>query len=146
MNGGGTGSGKQPEVGSNFAFLRIDWPGLFGDARRAEHLTLLDPRTSCFYSRRTLENLVTWLFDADRTLRRPYKNELSALLHEPTFKDLVGPALLAKANIIRKHGNNAVHGSAPVSKRDSLVVLREPATCIPMCGPRWGRCANRDYG
>ncbi|MGH4014433.1 MAG: DEAD/DEAH box helicase family protein [Pseudonocardiaceae bacterium] len=112
-------------MGGNFAFLRADWPGLFEDARRAEHLTLLDPRTSCFYARRTLEHLVTWLFDADRTLRRPYRNELSALLHEPTFKDLIGPALLAKANIIRKHGNNAVHGSAPVSKRDSLAVLRE---------------------
>jgi type I restriction enzyme R subunit len=83
------------------------------------------PRTSCFYARRTLEYLVTWLYDADRTLRRPYRGELNALLHEPTFKNLVGPAVLTKANVIRTQGNNAVHGNRPVSGRDSLAVLRE---------------------
>ncbi|MGH8950811.1 MAG: hypothetical protein ACRDX9_05245, partial [Acidimicrobiia bacterium] len=88
MSAGGAGGGMGQGVGSNFAFLRADWPGLFEDARRAERLTLPDPRTSCFYARRTLEQLVKWLFDADRTLRRPYRNELSALLYEPTFKGL----------------------------------------------------------
>ncbi|MCA1607094.1 MAG: DUF4145 domain-containing protein, partial [Acidobacteria bacterium] len=57
---GGQGSGRHPDVSSNFAFLRADWPGLFEDTRRAERLTLLDPRTSCFYARRTLEQLVKW--------------------------------------------------------------------------------------
>ena len=122
---GGQGSGRHPDVSSNFAFLRADWPGLFEDTRRAERLTLLDPRTSCFYARRTLEQLVKWLYDVDRTLRRPYRDDLKARLHEPTFKNLVGRALLAKADIIRKQGNDAVHGNRPIRQQDSLAVLRE---------------------
>ncbi|MGH9299217.1 MAG: DEAD/DEAH box helicase family protein, partial [Acidimicrobiales bacterium] len=126
-------------MGSNFAFLRADWPGLFEDARRAERLTLLDPRTSCFYARRTLEQLVKWLFDADRTLRRPDRNELSALLHEPTFTNLLGPALLAKTDIIRKQGNEAVHGSRPMRRQDSLAVVRELFHVTFWLGHRYAR-------
>lgn len=122
---GGEGGGKRPEVDSNFVFLHNDWPGLFEDVRRAEHLALLDPRTSCFYARRTLEQLVKWLYDADRTLRRPNRDELNARLYEPTFKNLLGPALLAKADIIRRQGNEAVHGNRPIRWQDSLAVLRE---------------------
>ncbi|MGH3931359.1 MAG: DEAD/DEAH box helicase family protein [Pseudonocardiaceae bacterium] len=125
MSAGGASVGVQQSAGSNFVFLRAEWPLLFEDARNAERLVLLDPRTSCFYARRALEQLVMWLFDADRTLRRPYSDKLSALLHEPTFKNLVGPVLLSKAGIIRKLGNHAVHGRRPVGQRDSLAVLRE---------------------
>ncbi|MGH8078619.1 MAG: DEAD/DEAH box helicase family protein, partial [Lysobacter sp.] len=102
-------------------------------------MALLDPRTSCFYARRTLEHLVTWLFDADPTLRRPYKNDLNAMLHEPTFTKLVGPPVLAKAEIIRKQGNNAVHGSRPVSGQDSLAVLRELFHVTFWFGRRYAR-------
>ncbi|MGH3836201.1 MAG: DEAD/DEAH box helicase family protein, partial [Pseudonocardiaceae bacterium] len=136
MTAGGGGGGSR---GSNFAFLRADWPALFEEARRAEHLALLDPRTSCFYARRTLEHLVTWLFDADPTLRRPYKNDLNAMLHEPTFTKLVGPPVLAKAEIIRKQGNNAVHGSRPVRGQDSLAVLRELFHVTFWFGRRYAR-------
>lgn len=47
---------------SNFAFLRAEWPGLHVEALKAEANVLADPRTSCFYARRTLELLVAWLF------------------------------------------------------------------------------------
>ncbi|MGH3856193.1 MAG: DEAD/DEAH box helicase family protein [Pseudonocardiaceae bacterium] len=132
MTAGGTGGG-------NFAFLRVEWPGLFEEARRAERLTLLDPRTSCFYARRTLEHLVTWLFEADPTLRRPYKDDLNAMLHEPTFTKLVGHPVMAKADIIRKQGNNAVHGSRPISRQDALAVLRELFHVTFWLGRRYAR-------
>lgn len=119
----GTGGGSP--ANSNFAFLQTDWPEVFAEARQAERLTLVDPRTSCFYSRRTLERLVGWLHDADRTLRPPYRDDLNARLHEPTFTNLVGQPLLAKMNLIRKQGNLAVHGKRQVSDRQSLAVLRE---------------------
>jgi type I restriction enzyme, R subunit len=139
MSAGGDGGGTRPNVVSNFAFLRADWPGLFEDARRAEYLTFLDPRTSCFYARRTLEQLVRWLFDADQTLCRPYKNELSALLHEPTFMNLAGPVLLTKADLVRKQGNEAVHGNRPIRQQDSLAVLRELFHVTFWLGHRYAR-------
>jgi type I restriction enzyme R subunit len=45
-----------------------------------------DPRTACFYARRALELAVAWIYRHDSSLRLPYQDNLSALIHEPTFK------------------------------------------------------------
>jgi type I restriction enzyme R subunit len=58
---------------SNFTFLKIAWPDLALEAMKAERNAAADPRGACFYARRTLELAVHWLYDADRSLRRPYK-------------------------------------------------------------------------
>ena len=50
---------------SNFAFLQPDWPDLLAEARRAEAAAHADPRTACFYARRTLELAVAWLYQAE---------------------------------------------------------------------------------
>ncbi|MEV1144241.1 DEAD/DEAH box helicase family protein [Micromonospora sp. NPDC049799] len=110
---------------SNFAFLRAEWPGLFGEALRAERLAVADPRASCFYARRTLELALTWLFEADSTLSKPYKDDLSAMIHEPSLRNLVGNSLQAKMNIIRKQGNTAVHKGTPVTTKEAVPVVRE---------------------
>ncbi|QGN47558.1 DEAD/DEAH box helicase family protein [Micromonospora sp. WMMD558] len=110
---------------SNFAFLRAEWPELFREAAKAERNTVLDPRTACFYARRALEHTLTWLFQVDGTLAPPYKKDLAGMIHEPTLRHLVGPALNAKMDIIRKQGNWAVHKNAPVRSTDSLPVVRE---------------------
>ncbi|MGH3621632.1 MAG: DEAD/DEAH box helicase family protein, partial [Sciscionella sp.] len=78
-----------------------------------------------FYARRALEQFVDWLYTADRTLGRPYKDNLDARLHEPTFKNLVGHAILTKANLIRKLGNTAVHEKRRIDTQQSLTALRE---------------------
>ncbi|MGC5660449.1 DEAD/DEAH box helicase family protein [Micromonospora sp. WMMD723] len=110
---------------SNFAFLRAEWPELLDEALRAERLAVADPRVSCFYARRTLELALGWLFDADATLKRPYRNDLSGKIHEPTLRNMVGTALQVKMNVIRKQGNRAVHEKTPVTDKDSVPVLRE---------------------
>ncbi|WP_433687518.1 DEAD/DEAH box helicase family protein [Micromonospora carbonacea] len=110
---------------SNFAFLRAEWPELLDEALRAERLAVADPRGSCFYARRTLELALGWLFDADATLKRPYRNDLAAKIHEPTLRNLVGPAIQAKMNVIRKQGNRAVHERTPVTDSESVPVIRE---------------------
>ncbi|MFC5930359.1 DEAD/DEAH box helicase [Cryobacterium melibiosiphilum] len=110
---------------SNFDFIKTAWPEIGNEAHRAEHYTFGDPRSSVFYARRALELTVQWMYRADSTLTRPYKDDLAALLFEPTFTTLVGPAIQAKMNLIRKLGNNAVHKPAPVRGTDSLPVVRE---------------------
>jgi type I restriction enzyme, R subunit len=114
---------------SNFAYLQTEWPALHIEAGKAEQAAFTDPRTACFYARRTLELAVVWLFEAEggRTgkLQMPYKPDLSAYLFEPSFKALVGPALHAKMDVIRKQGNNAVHSARPISTQDATAVLRE---------------------
>lgn len=114
---------------TNFGFLQHGWPDLFAEASRAEKALATDPRTACFYARRTLELTVAWLYRAETgqggSLRMPYKADLSAFLFEPSFKLLVGPALHAKMDVIRKQGNNAVHAARAVQAADALAVLRE---------------------
>lgn len=116
-------------MASNFSFLQAEWPALYTEATKAEQAALTDPRTACFYARRTLELAVVWLFQAEGgrggRLQMPYKPDLSAFLFEPSFKVLVGPALHAKMDVVRKQGNNAVHSARPITASDATAVLRE---------------------
>lgn len=111
-------------MSSNFDFLRAAWPEIADEARRAEHYGLGDPRSSLFHARLALEFTVHWIYRADATLRTPYKDDLVALLYEPSFKQLVGSGILTKMNLIRKQGNNAVHGK-PVKAADSVPIVHE---------------------
>lgn len=84
-----------------------------------------DPRGSCFYARLALETAVKWMYRRDTSLRSPYDNNLSALIHEPTFRKLVGNGLVTKTKIIKDYGNRAVHDSRAVAQQASATVLRE---------------------
>lgn len=110
---------------SNFVFLNKEWPAIHDAALRAEAAATQDPRTSCFYARRSLELMVAWLFKHDSTLSLPYQDNLSALIHEPTFKNLVGEAIFSKARIITRLGNQAVHSHRPISQTDAVTAVRE---------------------
>lgn len=110
---------------SNFAFLYPDWAALHESAAKAESLVHADPRTSCFYARRTLELAVSWLYKHDSGLRVPYQDHLSALIHEPTFRQSVGDAVFNKARVIKDLGNLAVHSMRPVRQFDALTATKE---------------------
>ncbi|WP_395243499.1 DEAD/DEAH box helicase family protein [Agromyces sp. MMS24-K17] len=110
---------------SNFDFVAADWPEIAAEARRAEFYAFGDPRSSLFYARRTVELTVYWLYRADASLTKPYKDDLVSLLHEPTFKQLVGGAVFTKMNLIRKRGNDAVHKTFKLTGQDSLPIVRE---------------------
>ncbi|MGM9425870.1 DEAD/DEAH box helicase family protein [Hydrogenophaga sp. MI9] len=130
---------------SNFAFLQTGWPELLAEAQRAEAACHADPRTACFYARRTLELAVAWLYRAEAgasgALRLPYKADLSAFLFEPSFKLLVGPALHAKMDVIRRQGNSAAHSMRPISGADALAVLRELFQVAFWLARHYGRSA-----
>ena len=51
---------------SNFAFIKAEWPELHDAATKAEGLVYPDARAACFYTRRTLELAVSWLYQHDR--------------------------------------------------------------------------------
>ncbi|UOE44152.1 DEAD/DEAH box helicase family protein [Agromyces larvae] len=110
---------------TNFAFIRHEWPEIAAEASRAEFYVNGDPRSSLFYARRAVELTALWLYRADASLKPPYKDELAALIHEPTFKRLVGQAVFAKMNLIRMRGNDAVHKTFKITPADSLPIVRE---------------------
>jgi type I restriction enzyme R subunit len=75
---------------TSFAFLKAEWPDVFEAAAKAESLVIPDPRTACFYARRALELAVAWAYKSDAALKLPYQDNISALIHEPSFKNRVG--------------------------------------------------------
>ncbi|HET7570362.1 MAG TPA: DEAD/DEAH box helicase family protein [Gammaproteobacteria bacterium] len=110
---------------NQFEFLSAEWPQIFESARRAETAARGDPRAACFYARRTLELAVHWAYKHDPVLRLPYQDNLSALIHEPSFKDIAGEAIFSKARVINTLGNRAVHSHRTVPESDAMAAVRE---------------------
>lgn len=86
---------------------------VFDAASKAEAAVHADPRTACFYARRALELAVSWAFKHDAGLKLPYQDNLSALIHEPSFKQTAGEAVFGTARVIVTLGNRAVHSQRP---------------------------------
>jgi len=110
---------------TQFVFLQREWAAIFEAASKAEAAVHADPRTACFYARRALELAVSWAYKHDPGLRLPYQDNLSALIHEPSFKQTAGEAVFNKARVITTLGNRAVHSHRPVPESDALVAVRE---------------------
>jgi type I restriction enzyme, R subunit len=110
---------------SQFAFLQPEFSPVYDHARKAEGVALSDPRAACFYARLALETAVKWMYEHDKALRTPYDEALSALIHEPSFRAVVGDAHVTKARIIKDLGNRAVHDTRAVASQSAATALRE---------------------
>ncbi|MBS0593185.1 MAG: DEAD/DEAH box helicase family protein [Proteobacteria bacterium] len=127
---------------TQFAFLQIEWPAVHDAAVRAEAAVHADPRSACFYARRALELAVAWAYKHDATLKLPYQDKLSALIHEPSFKQAAGEAVFAKARVITTLGNRAVHGARAVPPEDALAAVRELFHVAYWLARSYGRAAR----
>jgi type I restriction enzyme, R subunit len=110
---------------SQFVFLRASFPEVFDHATKAEQFANFDPRAACFYCRLALEVAVNWMYQSDPSLRDPYQTTLSARIHEPSFRKLIGNVLLAKTRIIKDLGNRAVHEGVRLALADAVAAVRE---------------------
>jgi type I restriction enzyme, R subunit len=110
---------------SQFTFLAAEWPTVAEAAGKAAAVIESDPRAACFYARRALELAVHWIFTHDPALKLPYQDNLSALIHEPTFKDSAGQAVFTKVRLIVQLGNQAVHSNRPIKQYDALTAVGE---------------------
>ena len=109
---------------SNFAFIKAEWAAIHADCVRAESYLASDPRTACFYARRSAEGLVHHLYDL-MSLPLPYKDDLAARTNDPGFKAKTSPSITQKLNLIRNLGNKAVHDTQPIPAHAALTSLRE---------------------
>ena len=110
---------------SHFGFLSPEWPDIQTAAAQAERHALSDPRASAFHARRTLELVMAWLYKFDRRLKLPYQDNLSALIHEPTFRDVAGQTIYLKARYLRDLGNKAVHDAKPFAEAEAKSAVAE---------------------
>ncbi len=108
-----------------FDYLKSEFNEIHQPAHRSEALANSDPRAAAFYARRTLELAITWAYRADSSLQLPYRNDLNALIHEPSFQQLVGQAVFQKCRAIKNLGNHAVHSHKQISVGDATAAVRE---------------------
>ena len=108
---------------SAFDFLAADFPSVYDEAEKSVNAALPDPRTSCFYSRRVVEQAVRWAFKADPALSTAYGDTLNDLLNDSVFKRQVGDTVYRFAKDVVRQGNQAVHESSHVTQRDSITSL-----------------------
>ncbi|MBL8541278.1 MAG: DEAD/DEAH box helicase family protein, partial [Betaproteobacteria bacterium] len=127
---------------SQFAFLQREWSAVFDSAARAENAVHADPRTACFYARRALELAVSWAYKYDPALKLPYQDNLSALIHDPSFKQTAGEAVFSKARVIVTLGNRAVHSHRAIPTDDAVVAVRELFHVAYWLARTYGRVAR----
>lgn len=111
---------------SNFAFLKTpEWQTIYQDAARAEQYVLADARTALFYGRRTVELMVEWLYAYDPAFRRPYDDNLAALMTDTSFKRQVPPGVQDKMHALRILGNEAVHQNRLIKQAEAVAMIRD---------------------
>jgi type I restriction enzyme R subunit len=131
---------------SQFAFLEREWSAVYDAALRAESGVHADPRTACFYARRALELAVAWAYKHDASLKIPYQDNLSALIHEPSFKQVAGEAVFSKARVIVTLGNRAVHSHRAIPADDAVAAVKELFHVAYWLARTYSRLARPDPG
>ena len=113
-------------MASNFAYL-LDKKGYseFAQAAvEAEKALAISPASVAIHARRALELGVKCIYSVEPSLTIPYKDNLSALIHNYCFKDMIGLDLFHLIKFIVRLGNVAVHSGSPVQAEDAILSLR----------------------
>lgn len=111
---------------SNFDFLKQSkiFNNFSEACCEAENGIGLNTVTCSILSRRALELAVKWLYANDNDLKIPYNDNLSALVHDITFKNIIDEKLLKQIEYVIKLGNFAVHNNKKISREEAILSLR----------------------
>ena len=109
----------------NFNFLRKKkiFKSFSAQCIEAEKSILVSPATTAILSRRALELAVKWLYSFDDDLKLPYQDNLSSLIHNHTFLDLIDEQMLPLLKYIVKLGNVSVHTNSKISREEAILSL-----------------------
>jgi type I restriction enzyme, R subunit len=110
---------------SNFTFLAAEFPAVHEAAVEAERQAGVSPTATAFFAGKAVEVAVKWAFRTDPGLKLPYQDNISALLHEPSFRRAAGEAVFAKARYINTLRNRAVHEEKTISAGDATGAVKE---------------------
>lgn len=110
----------------NFNFLKKTqiFRGFADAAIEAENGIGLNTVTCSILSRRALELAVKWIYANDMTLKPPYQDNISALIHEISFRNILDAKLFPQIKYIIKLGNFAVHNNKKIARQEAVMSLR----------------------
>ena len=111
---------------SNFDFLRAKTEyNLFSRAAiEAEKIFATSAAMCAVGCRKALELAVKWVYAADNTIEKPYRDNLQSLIHEPTFRFAMDGRTWKKLPFIVKLGNLAVHTERNITTGDVIASMR----------------------
>ena len=112
-------------MSANFEFLQGQTEyTLFSTACiEAERVLATSPAMAAVGSRKAFELAVKWVYSADNTITMPYKDNLQALIHEPSFQFAMDNLTWSKLPYIIKLGNLAVHTEKAISRSDAILSI-----------------------
>lgn len=111
-------------MNSNFSFLQKEFAPMFATAQAAEQNVYTAPMYSAILGRKSLEELVRWVYDNDKDVKLPYDTTLNSLLYEQTFKAVIPTSHWNNINLLRKIGNNAAHGTEKTDAKKALAAVK----------------------
>lgn len=111
---------------TNFDFLSNNrqYSSFSDQAIEAEKSLLVSSATCAILSRRALELAVRWVYSYDNALILPYQDNISSLVHESSFRNILEPGLFPLIKYIIKLGNIAVHTNNAIKRDDAVLSLK----------------------
>ena len=111
---------------SNFFFLTNEWAEIYDSAQKAENNVFSDPMYAAILSRKSLEKMLSWLYDHDSSLELPNKDQitLNDLIRERTFETNWGFNFGKELFYIKNKGNDAVHKTLTIDVSESLACVK----------------------
>ncbi len=112
---------------TNFDFLlaKSEYADFSTQAIEAEKSLSISPATCAILARRALELAVRFVFSYDADLTLPYQDNVSALIHESSFRNIIEPRLFPLLKYTVHLGNVAVHTNNNITRDDAIVSLRD---------------------
>ncbi len=112
---------------TNFDYLltKPEYTDFALQAVEAEKSIAISPATCAILSRRALELAVRFVFSYDAELELPYRDNVSSLIHERTFRDIIEPRLFPMLKYTIHLGNVAVHTNSNIKRDEAIIALRD---------------------
>ena len=111
---------------SNFDFiLKNKTFKTFAEASKEAEQSIAVTNVSCaIMCRRALELAVKWLYANDQELIMPYQDNLSSLVYDINFKNMIDAKIFNEITYIIKLGNFSVHSNKKVTKKEAIICLK----------------------
>ncbi|MCM1124749.1 MAG: DEAD/DEAH box helicase family protein, partial [Eubacterium sp.] len=112
---------------TNFDYLlkKKEYSDFAAQAVEAEESITISPATCAILSRRAMELAVRFVFSYDADLKLPYQDNISSLIHERTFRDIIEPRLFPMLKYTIHLGNVAVHTNSHIQRDEAVIALRD---------------------
>lgn len=112
---------------TNFDYLleKNEYAYFAKQAVEAEKSITISPATCAILSRRALELAVRFVYSHDAELSLPYRDNVSSLIHEHTFRNIIEPRLFPMLKYTIHLGNVAVHTNNNIKRDEAIIALRD---------------------